>query len=291
MQVCNNAGYTAADGSEGRSLRIAANGPEGSEIRMMTPEERRRIYEEEKARIEAEEAQRGTRGRLGVFGEDWGATNTPKAIPSSSKSGGSFGSGFGAGFGAILGWTVGSMLIFVVAIWGFISCVGMWNSSWKEATHTATAPPSTATAPSHAKAATVAPAPAPTPETEMRNAASVQVIRKVYLPADGGSGGQFRPWPEVTFTVQITNTGHKDIRAVRGTITFATLFGDPIDKTRWTFDAGVKAGQHASEQVTMTLYYEGGDKLANPLSNLKVLWEPDGIIFSDGTTLGNVSQE
>jgi hypothetical protein len=103
--------------------------------------------------------------------------------------------------------------------------------------------------------------------------------------------GQFRPWPEVTFTVQITNTGHKDIRAVRGTITFATLFGDPIDKTRWTLDAGVKAGQHASEQVTMTLYYEGGDKLANPLSNLKVLWEPDGIIFSDGTTLGNVSQE
>jgi hypothetical protein len=259
----------------------------------MTPEERRRIYEEEKARIEAEEAQRGILGRLGGFAKDWKAANTPADKPSSSVSGGSFGSGFGAGFGAFLGWTVGSLLIFVVAIWGFISCVGMWNSSWKEAAntvHTAPVTPSTATVPKNANPA--APAATPTPETEMRNAASVQVTKKVVLPPNTDyNAGAIRFIPEVDFTIQITNTGHKDIRAVRGVITFTTLFGEPVKQARWTYDAGLKAGRHASEQVALTFFDSDNKLVTTALSNLKVRWDPEGIIFSDGSTLGDVTQK
>jgi hypothetical protein len=112
----------------------------------MTPEERRRIYEEEKARIEAEEAQRGILGRLGDFAKDWRAANTPEARPRSSGSGSSFGRGFGAGFGAFMGWMVGGLLIFVMAILGFVSCVGMWNASWKEAAKAAPVKPASQSA-------------------------------------------------------------------------------------------------------------------------------------------------
>lgn len=121
---------------------------------------------------------------------------------------------------------------------------------------------------------------------ELRAVSAVTVFDKGFSASDAMAG---RYDDYVTFSVAIQNKSPKDIQAITGTLVFNDLFDKPVKRISLTNDTGVKAGK--------TLKYESGmdynqfidsDKefRYKELSKMKVVWEPQQILFADGTKMG-----
>lgn len=89
----------------------------------------------------------------------------------------------------------------------------------------------------------------------------------------------------ITFTCTFKNKTERDILGVKGLVIFYDIFDDEIKRLNLSFDEGIKANQTVN-------YFAGTDynqfvsedkKLKNTeLDKLKVIWEPQQLIFSDG---------
>ena len=92
----------------------------------------------------------------------------------------------------------------------------------------------------------------------------------------------------ITYKFVILNKSDKAIRAVKGGITFTNLFDEKIKSLSFVYDKPIEAGEQVNWDAT-TEYnqFMSGDKtLKNKdLKDLKVVWNPEKIIFEDGTTL------
>ena len=92
----------------------------------------------------------------------------------------------------------------------------------------------------------------------------------------------------ITYKFVILNKSEKAIRAVKGGITFTNLFDEKIKSLSFVYDKPIEAGEQVNWDAT-TEYnqFMSGDKtLKNKdLKDLKVVWNPEKIIFEDGTTL------
>tara|TARA_B110000902_G_C14021681_1_gene480564 strand:- start:62 stop:727 length:666 start_codon:yes stop_codon:yes gene_type:complete len=92
----------------------------------------------------------------------------------------------------------------------------------------------------------------------------------------------------ITYKFVILNKSEKAIRAVKGDITFTNLFDEKIKSLSFVYDKPIEAGEQVNWDAT-TEYnqFMSGDKtLKNKdLKDLKVVWNPEKIIFEDGTTL------
>ena len=92
----------------------------------------------------------------------------------------------------------------------------------------------------------------------------------------------------ITYKFVILNKSDKAIRAVKGDITFTNLFDEKIKSLSFVYDKPIEAGEQVNWDAT-TEYnqFMSEDKtLKNKdLKDLKVVWNPEKILFEDGTTL------
>ena len=92
----------------------------------------------------------------------------------------------------------------------------------------------------------------------------------------------------ITFKFVIKNKSDKKIRAVKGVVTFTNLFDEKISLLNFVYDKPIEAGKEVNWNATTDYnkYKEKDKALKNKnLKDLKVIWKPEKIIFSDGTTL------
>lgn len=92
----------------------------------------------------------------------------------------------------------------------------------------------------------------------------------------------------ITYKFVILNKSDKAIRAVKGGITFTNLFDEKIKSLSFVYDKPIEAGEQVNwDANTEYNQFMSEDKtLKNKdLKDLKVVWNPEKILFEDGTTL------
>jgi hypothetical protein len=125
----------------------------------------------------------------------------------------------------------------------------------------------------------------PAPPHELAKAIMFAVLEKGFIPADPDSG---RYKALVTLKCAYQNVSPKDVRAFTGTLVFQDLFGREIFKVTITISDPVRAGQQAawSGTVSYNQFVEAQQRFrAAELRDMKVVWAPASIIFSDGTKI------
>lgn len=92
----------------------------------------------------------------------------------------------------------------------------------------------------------------------------------------------------ITYKFVIQNKSDKNIRAIKGSITFTNLFDDEINSLNFVYDQPILAGSKVNWNAS-TDYNQFKDEdqaLKNKdLKDLKVIWKPEKVIFEDGTLL------
>ena len=92
----------------------------------------------------------------------------------------------------------------------------------------------------------------------------------------------------ITYKFIIKNKSDKNIRAVKGGITFTNLFDDEISSLNFVYDQPIEAGKEITwnAQTDYNQFKDDDKTLRNKdLKDLKVVWKPEKIIFEDGTSL------
>ena len=121
----------------------------------------------------------------------------------------------------------------------------------------------------------------------MREAVTVTVVSKG-LQTERIQGMLLDEKLEVTLGYQ-NNTG-KDIAGVKGTMIFKDLFDSDISRLMVSNDATIKAGATTTwtggRSVRFSMGHNDDRKLAEvEEGKYKAIWEPETIVFSDGTKL------
>lgn len=89
----------------------------------------------------------------------------------------------------------------------------------------------------------------------------------------------------ITYTFTFKNKTDKDIVGVKGSVTFFDIFDEKIKSLSLSYDDGVKAGKtiNYKAQTDYNQFKSEDTKLKNTeLSKIKVVWEPEQLIFSNG---------
>lgn len=123
----------------------------------------------------------------------------------------------------------------------------------------------------------------------LRGALTVALVDKGFQPEDW-ENGQYNSY--ITVELALRNNSKKTIRAIRGTLGFDTLLGDPIYKNNLEDSDPIAPGktQDWNGSVKYNQFDDSLTQLRNAsLANVKLDWEPQKILFTDGTTL-EVSQ-
>ena len=92
----------------------------------------------------------------------------------------------------------------------------------------------------------------------------------------------------ITYKFVIKNKSDKNIRAVKGGITFTNLFDEKISSLNFVYDQPIEAGTEITwdAQTDYNQFKDEDKTLRNKdLKDIKVVWKPEKIIFEDGTTL------
>lgn len=122
----------------------------------------------------------------------------------------------------------------------------------------------------------------------MREAITVTLVSKKIATTRGYSGMVMDENLEVIFGYK--NNSDKDISGVKGRISVKDLFGDEISAFQISNDSTIKAGQSitwtGSRSVRFSMGSNKDRKLAElPDDKFKIVWEPQAIVFVDGTKL------
>ena len=89
----------------------------------------------------------------------------------------------------------------------------------------------------------------------------------------------------ITYTFTFKNKTDRDISGVKGSVTFYDMFDEKIQSLTLSYDDGVKANKTINYKATTDYnQFKSGDKKLKSaeLSKIKVIWEPEQLIFSDG---------
>lgn len=92
----------------------------------------------------------------------------------------------------------------------------------------------------------------------------------------------------ITYKFIIHNKSDKNIRAVKGSLTFYNLFDEKIKSLNLVYDQTIKTKEKVTYNATTDYnQFKDSDKaLKNKdLEDIKVKWFPEKVIFEDGTTL------
>lgn len=122
----------------------------------------------------------------------------------------------------------------------------------------------------------------------MREAITVTLVSKEIETEHGYSGMVMDEKLKVTFGYK--NNSGKDIAGVKGRISVKDLFGDELSAFQVSNDSTIKAGQSITWAGSRSVRFSMGSNEDRKLAALgddkfKVVWEPQVIVFSDGTKL------
>lgn len=119
--------------------------------------------------------------------------------------------------------------------------------------------------------------------------AHYEKLRKTIGVAIYDKGFQEVDWQDYnTFKFAFENKSDKGIRAFKGTVVFTDLFDEEIYSLNLTIDEPIPSGQTITwnGQADYNPYREQDVVLRNKgLDDLKIIWKPEKIIFTDNTTL------
>lgn len=100
--------------------------------------------------------------------------------------------------------------------------------------------------------------------------------------------GEYNYQDYISYEFAFENKTDKNITAFTGQVTFTDLFDKEIKKLKLTYDDGIKA-KTVIKYNASTDYnqFMDDDKLlkSKKIEQIKMVWEPEKILFSDGTTL------
>lgn len=122
----------------------------------------------------------------------------------------------------------------------------------------------------------------------MLDAVTVTLVSKKIATERGYSGIVMDENLEVTFGYK--NNTAKDISGVKGRISVKDLFGDELSAFQISNDSTIQAGQTATWTGSRSVRFSMGNNKDRKLAELsddkyKVMWEPQAIVFADGTKL------
>ena len=122
----------------------------------------------------------------------------------------------------------------------------------------------------------------------MRDAVTVTLVSKKLNTETGYSGIVMDEKLDVKFGYK-NNTG-KDIAGVKGYISIKDLFGDEISGFEISNDTTIRAGQTVTWTGSRSVRFSLGDNKDRKLAELgddkfKTVWEPEMIVFKDGTQM------
>lgn len=122
----------------------------------------------------------------------------------------------------------------------------------------------------------------------MLDAVTVTLVSKKIATERGYSGMVMDENLEVTFGYK--NNTAKDISGVKGRVSVKDLFGDELSAFQISNDSTIKAGQTATWTGSRSVRFSMGNNKDRKLAELsddkyKVVWEPQAIVFADGTKL------
>ena len=123
-----------------------------------------------------------------------------------------------------------------------------------------------------------------------RKALALQISESLTfaMTKKGYSKGEYGFFEKITYRFVFKNKTQKDIAGVKGSITFYDIFDEKISSISLKYDEGIKAGQTKTynAQTDYNSFESEDVKLKNTsLDKLKVIWEPEQLIFSDGEKL------
>ena len=116
---------------------------------------------------------------------------------------------------------------------------------------------------------------------ELRKAINLAVVYKGFQKAE------YEEY--IAIKVAYENTSPKDIRAFQGKVEFTDLFGKQIYESGLTISQPVKAGDKGlwNGVIKYNQFMEADKALRNTdLTDMKVIWKPSGILYADGTRIG-----
>ncbi|MFC5498152.1 hypothetical protein ACFPOE_11450 [Caenimonas terrae] len=122
----------------------------------------------------------------------------------------------------------------------------------------------------------------------LRDVVTVALVSKKVAEEHGMSGMLMDRRLEIT--VAYRNNGTKDIAGVKGALVVSDLFGDELSTFRISNDSTIRVGGSTIWSGGRSLQFNMGqnkdEKFAElPEDKYKVQWEPEVIVFTDGTKL------
>jgi hypothetical protein len=121
---------------------------------------------------------------------------------------------------------------------------------------------------------------------QLRTTVQVAVYKKSFSASDW-QRGQYEDYISLGFVFK--NLTNKDIRGFTGTVIFNDIFDKEIAKTNLSIDEVLPAGKTVrwQGQRKYNQFDSEDKKLANTdLNNLKIVWMPEKVLFTDGTKIG-----
>jgi len=116
-----------------------------------------------------------------------------------------------------------------------------------------------------------------------------ELFAKVLTVALYDKGFDNSDWQKyLVYHIAFENKSNKDIRAIKGTIQINDLFDTEIKSIDLVEDSGIPSGKTVKKTYTTNYnQFEDSDKRLNSknIKDLKTIWKPVKIIFSDGSTL------
>lgn len=122
----------------------------------------------------------------------------------------------------------------------------------------------------------------------MRDAVTVTLVEKRLVTERGYSDIVIDEKLVVVFGYQ--NNSAKDIAGVKGLVSVKDLFGDELSGFQISNDGTIKAGQSVTWTGSRSVRYALGDNKDRKFADLandkfKVIWEPQVVVFADGSKL------
>ena len=123
-------------------------------------------------------------------------------------------------------------------------------------------------------------------KAQLRRVVTMALIAKSFVGNDPMNG---RYQDYITIKIALENNNDKDIKAIKGELIFNDVFGDKIHSVGFKYDEGIKAHSKKIWEGGMDYnqFMDSHKRLrSTELNNLALVWEPQTILFEDGTKMG-----
>jgi|TARA_B110001450_G_scaffold216549_1_gene210176 hypothetical protein len=122
-------------------------------------------------------------------------------------------------------------------------------------------------------------------EERRRKEISLKISESITFALTKKGYSEYNYQDYITYTFTFENKSNKDILGVKGSVTFYDIFDEKIKSLSLSYDDGIKSKKTVNYRATTDYnqFMSEDKKLKDTeLNKLKVVWEPEQLIFSDG---------